>query len=194
VDPIAVDIRLIKAVLGTELKITPGRTLMARVVATDGSGRGSLNIAGTTLEAELPKEVQSGQELRLTVRHVSPDRVELSMSDPAAASAGAAAAATLPGGGALQVTERDAGGASGERGGDRHSLALRYDAPVLGPIDLRFDLDPQSLRLTATFAAGDPHERALDASGQLQTALADAVGRPVSVEINARREPLDVYA
>ena len=60
---------------------------MARVVTADGNGRGSLNIAGTTLEAELPKEIQAGQELRLTVRHVSPDRVELSMSDPSGASA-----------------------------------------------------------------------------------------------------------
>ncbi|MBV9801932.1 MAG: hypothetical protein JO130_02015, partial [Solirubrobacterales bacterium] len=67
-DPIAVDVRLIKAVLGAELKIAPGRVLMARVVAVDPRGRGSLNIAGLTLEAKLPKDVQPGQELRLTVR------------------------------------------------------------------------------------------------------------------------------
>ena len=195
-DPIAVDIRLIKAVLGTELKIAPGRALMARVITADGTGRGSLNIAGTTLEAELPKEVQAGQELRLTVRHVSPDRVELSMSDPAAATAAAAATAQLPGGGRLQVTERDAdpGSPSGVSNPDRHTLALRYDAPSLGPIDLHFDLDPGSLRLIATLSAGDPVERAQDAAGQLQAALSDALGRPVSVEINGRREPLDVYA
>jgi len=194
-DPIAVDVRLIKAVLGTELKIAPGRVLMARVVTADGTGRGSLNLAGTTLEAELPKEVQPGQELRLTVRHVTPDRVELSMSDPSAAGAGAAAAAAaLPGGGAVQVTERDADPGSGGSDSERHSLALRYDAPALGPIDLRFDLDSQSLRLTASLAAGDPHERAQDGAGQLQAALGEALGRPVSVEITARREPLDVYA
>ena len=194
-DPIAVDVRLIKAVLGTELKIAPGRVLMARVVSADGSGRGSLNIAGTTLEAELPKEVQTGQDLRLTVQHVSPDRVQLTMSDPSAAAAGTAASATLPGGGALQVNERDPGsGGGGRQGSDRHTLALRYDAPALGPIDLRFDLDPESLRLTATFAAGDAHERALDAAGELQAALAGALGQPVAVDIHARREPLDVYA
>ncbi len=194
-DPVSVDIRLIKAVLGTELKIAPGRALMARVVSADGTGRGSLNIAGTLLEAELPKQVQAGQELRLTVQHVSPERVELSMSTPAAAMAGVAASVSLPGGGAIQVTERDAPGSGGSKaGGDRHSLALRYDAPALGPIDLRFDLDPQSLRLTATLAAGEPIERARDGAGQLQAALSQALGRPVSVEINARREPLDVYA
>lgn len=189
-DPIAVDIRLIKAVLGTELKIAPGRVLMARVVTADGSGRGSLNLAGTTLEAELPKDVQPGQELRLTVRHVSPDRVELSMSDPLAASP--AAAVPLPGGGSIQVSERDAAGGGAPTA--RHTLVLHYDAPALGAIDLRFDLDPGSLRLTATLGAGDPVQRAQDAAGQLQAALSEAVGRPVSVEINARREPLNVYA
>jgi hypothetical protein len=196
-DPVAVDIRLIKAVLGTELNIAPGRVLMARVVGTDGSGRGSLNIAGMTLEAELPEEVQAGQELRLTVRHVSPDRVELSMSNPADAAAEAAQTAVLPGGGALQVTERDAGSktGSGSAGGDgRHSLSLTYDAPALGPIDLRFDLDPESLRLTATLAGGDSVQRARDTAGELQAALADALGRAVAVEVNSRREPLDVYA
>ena len=38
-DPIAVDVRLIKAVLGTELRLTPGRALMARGVATDAAGQ-----------------------------------------------------------------------------------------------------------------------------------------------------------
>jgi hypothetical protein len=196
-DPVAVDVRLIKAVLGTELKIAPGRVLIARVVSADGSGRGSLNIAGTTLEAELPKELQPGQDLRLTVRHVSPDRVQLSMSDPSAAAAGTAvSSAALPGGGALQVTERDANSesGSGQQGSGRHTLSLRYDAPALGPVDLHFDLDPESLRVTATLAAGDPHERALDAAGDLEAKLAHALGRPVAIDINARREPLDVYA
>ncbi|HTU85009.1 MAG TPA: hypothetical protein VMF57_05505 [Solirubrobacteraceae bacterium] len=194
-DPVAVDVRLINAVLATELKVAPGRVLMARVVFADGSGRGSLNIAGTTLEAELPKEVQTGQDLRLTVSDVSADRIELSLSDPSLAAA-AAATAALPGGGDLQVTERDAdpdtGG--GQPGSGRHTLALRYDAPALGPIDLRFELDPESLRLSATFAAGDPHERALDAAGELQATLAAALGRSVTVDVDARHEPLDVYA
>jgi hypothetical protein len=195
-DPIAVDVRLIKAVLGTELKIAPGRVLMARVASADGNGRGSLNIAGTTLAAELPKEVQAGQELRLTVREVTADRVELSMSDPSAAAAQAAQAAALPGGGALRVAERDARSGTGGGGSEsgHHSLGLRYDAPALGPVDLYFALDPDSLRVTATFAAGDPHERALDAAGSLQSALADTLGRPVTVEISSRYEPLDVYA
>ena len=53
-DPINVDIRLIKAVLGAEMRIAPGRALMARVVTADGLGRGSLNIAGAVIDAALP--------------------------------------------------------------------------------------------------------------------------------------------
>jgi hypothetical protein len=195
-DPIAVDIRLIKAVLGTELKIAPGRVLMARVVTADGTGRGSLNIAGTTLEAELPKDVETGQELRLTVRHVSPERVELSLAGSEEAGAAAASSAPLPGGGAVRVAERDAGGGgSGAGSGDgRHTVSLRYDAPSLGAIDLRFQLDPESLHVSAVLAAGDPVELAQDRAGELQDALSQALGRPVKVDVSARYEPLDVYA
>jgi hypothetical protein len=95
-DPINVDIRLIKAMLGVELRIAPGRALMARVVTADGLGRGSLNIAGAVIDASLPKDMQAGQELRLTVRHVSDDRVELSMSDQAQPTVTGAAAAAGP--------------------------------------------------------------------------------------------------
>ena len=191
------DIRLIRAVLGAELRIVPGRALMARVVTADGAGRGSLNIAGALIDAQLPKEVQAGQELRLTVRHVGPDRVELSMSDQNLAEA-ASESAQLPGGGMLRVSERDAGagkGGPGESdGSDRHSLSLRYDAPALGAVDLRFELDSESLRVSATLRAGEPFENALVGAGELRDALAASVGLPVTVEVSPRREPLDVYA
>ena len=195
-DPINVDVRLIQAVLGSELRIAPGRGLMARVVTADGFGRGSLNIAGAVIDASLPKDVQAGQELRLTVRHVSAERVELSMSDQSLPSA--VDTAPLPGGGTLCVTERDTsaggrGSGSGE-GADRHTLSLRYDAPALGAVDLRFDLDSGSLRVSATLRAGDPYDRALDRAGELREALTDAVGLPVTVDVLPSREPLDVYA
>ena len=195
-DPINVDIRLIKAVLGGELRIAPGRALMARVVTADGLGRGSLNIAGAVVDASLPKDVLAGQELRLTVRHVSADRVELSMSDQSPPPA--VDAAPLPGGGALRVTERDTsdgdGGSGSGEGAERHTLSLRYDAPALGAVDLRFELDPSSLRVTATVGAGQPYDLALDGAGRLGDALTEAIGRPVTVDVSPRREPLDVYA
>jgi hypothetical protein len=197
-DPINVDIRLIKAVLGAELRIAPGRALMARVVTADGLGRGSLNIAGAVIDAALPDDIQAGQELRLTVRHVSAERVELSLSGQGLPTAAAGDAVPLPGGGTLRVTERDTsdgGGGSGSGdGGDRHSLALRYDAPALGAVDLRFDLDSGSLRLSATLRAGESYQSGVDGAGELRDALTEALGRPVTVDISPRREPLDVYA
>ncbi|HTT28745.1 MAG TPA: hypothetical protein VMG37_10080 [Solirubrobacteraceae bacterium] len=196
-DPINVDIRLIKAVLGAEVRVAPGRALMARVVTADGLGRGSLNIAGALIDAALPKDIQAGQELRLTVRHVSPERVELSLSDQHAPAA-ASAAVPLPGGGSVRVSERDAGGSggrgSGGSGSERHTLSLRYDAPTLGAVDLRFELDPDTLRVSTTVAAGAPYDLAIDSAGDLRDALTKALGRPVAVDVTPRREPLDVYA
>ena len=195
-DPIAVDIRLIRAVLGTELRVAPGRALMARVVSTDGQGRGSLSIAGALIDAKLPKGVQAGQELRLTVRDVTPERVVLSLSDQAAAAV--QAAAELPGGGHIRVAapseEDEAGARGGQSGAGRHTLALVYDAPALGAVELRFELDPGSLRVNATLAAGQPATSAARAAGELRDALAAALDRPVTVEITPRREPLDLYA
>ena len=146
------------------------------------------------IEAKLPKEVQAGQELRLTVREITPERIVLGLSDQAGAAA-AAAAAELPGGGSVRVSEEDeAARKAGGGPAGRHTLALVYDAPALGPVDLRFELDPRSLRVTATLAAGIPAQSAGDAAGELGDALAEALGRPVAVQITPRHEPLDVYA
>lgn len=193
-DPIAVDIRLIRAVLGAELRVAPGRALMARVVNVNPAGRGSLSIAGALIDAKLPPGVAAGQDLRLVVRHVSPERVVLGLSGEAGAAAAAPQAAELPGGGAVRVSEREASrpGESGSAG--RHVLALVYDAPALGAVDLRFELDPQSLRVSAVLGAGEPVERAEQRAGELRDALSDALGRPATVQITPRREPLDVYA
>ena len=203
-DPIAVDSRLIRAVLGAELRVTVGRGLMARVVNVNPGGRGTLSIAGVPIDAKLPPGVQAGQDLRLIVRNVSPEQVVLSLSGEAGAAAvQPQAAVELPGGGRVRVTERDAdaeaesGRATAPATG-RHVLALAYDAPALGRLDLRFELDPQSLRVNATLAAGGPAARATDAAGELRDALSQALGglggRAVIVEITPRREPLDVYA
>jgi hypothetical protein len=193
-DPIAVDIRLIRAVLGAELRVAPGRVLMARVANVNPAGRGSLSIAGALIDAKLPPGVAAGQDLRLVVRHVSPERVVLGLSGEAGAAAAAPQAAELPGGGAVRVSEREASrpGESGSAG--RHVLALVYDAPALGAVDLRFELDPQSLRVSAVLGAGEPVERAEQRASELRDALSDALGRPATVQITPRREPLDVYA
>jgi hypothetical protein len=100
----------------------------------------------------------------------------------------------------VRVSERDADSEGGSDratapGTGRHVLALAYDAPALGTVDLRFELDPGSLRVNVALAAGAPAARATDAAAELRDALSQALdGRPVTVEITPRREPLDVYA
>jgi hypothetical protein len=192
-DPIAVDIRLIRAVLGGELKVVPGRAMMARVVAADGFGRGKLAIAGAVIDAELPKHVRAGQELRLTVRDVSAHQVVLGMADqPPALPPGA----ELPGGGVVRITEEESDGSQSGSDGSPGSrtLSLRYDAPTLGAFDLRFELDPGSLRVSVSVAAGTPVGLAQARAEELRDALTAGVGRPATVTVTPRHEPLDVYA
>jgi hypothetical protein len=196
--PMAVDLRVLRTLLTPEINIVPGRALMARVVVADGGGRGSLSIAGYLLEAELPKEVRAGDDLRLVVRDVTAERVLLSISDPHPGTPpppipmAAPVTIPLPGGGSVQVTERDAGGAQASSA-DAHTLSLRYDAPALGAIDLRFELDPNSLRLGVTVAPG-ALAPAQSGSDGLREALADELQRAISVTVSPRREPLDIYA
>jgi hypothetical protein len=193
-EPLAVDLMLLRSVLGTEMKITPGRGLMAHVMRADPSGRGAISIAGAVLEAELPKHIKAGQDVRLVVRSVSADRVVLSLSDQALAPA-PPASIPLPGGGSIRIVDADQqhGGARGQRAG-RQMLALRYDAPALGPVDLRFDLDPGSLRVTVMLDAGEPLRRAQAEAIDLRQALEEGVDRTVGVKLVPRRGALDLYA
>jgi hypothetical protein len=164
-DPIAVDIRLIRAVLAPELKIVPGRALMARVVAVDPRGRGTISIAGIPIDAQLPQAV------------VPPP-----------------IAVPLPGGSTVRVSDQDEPGRARPAARDSDTLTLRYDGPALGAVDLRFELDPRSLKVTVSLPAGRSFELAQDAAGQLRSRLAESLGRAVSVDVAPRREPLDLYA
>jgi hypothetical protein len=204
-DALAVDAQLLRAVLTPDISLTVGRALSVRVAELLPGGRGTLSLAGVLLEAELPKELEAGQELRLVVREVTPTRIVLGMTDTTAPAQEAPpipvapVTVQLPGGGSVYVKRRDQGesapGGAGGTGGDgRHTLALTYGAPHLGAVDMQFALDPSSLRLVLTLAPGPPFELAEDASDRLRSALADAVGRQISVVVQQRREPLDVYA
>jgi hypothetical protein len=189
--PLDVDLQLLRNLLLPEMRIVPGRALMARVVTADGTGRGSLSIAGYVLEAELPKDVRAGQELRLVVRETSSERVLLSVQQQDTPPA-PPETATLPGGGTIRVTARDAD-PSGQAPSGSHALSLRYDAPALGAIDLHFELDPVSLRVAVSVspAALAPAQAACD---DLRAALAGAAQRTSSVTVSPRREPLEIYA
>jgi hypothetical protein len=190
----AVDLQLLRALLTPELKLAPGRELMARVVQAQGEQRGQLSIAGNLLEAELPKLLKAGDEVRLVVREVSAEKVVLSlqqMSPPVAPPP----VMQLPGGGRLRVTDQEQSSAGSPGGGpDTHTVSIRYEGPALGPIDLRFQLDPSALRLTVTAAAGEPYELAHGAAASLADSLSAALDQTVSVSVAARHDPLEVYA
>ncbi|HEX3802906.1 MAG TPA: flagellar hook-length control protein FliK [Solirubrobacteraceae bacterium] len=195
--PLAVDASLLRAVLATDLQLTVGRALMARVAAITAEGRGTLSIAGMPLDAELPATVQAGDELRLIVREVTPDKVVLAIQDdaqppPAAFAQAEAPRVPLPNGGSLQVTERDAGGQLAT-GDGTHTLTLKYDAPTLGPIEMRFTLTPGALNL-ALEVAPSAYPALDDQAPQLASSLTSAAERPSRVTVTPRREPLEVFA
>lgn len=220
--PLAISPQALRVLVGPDIKIVPGRAVMARVVQAPPGQKGSLSIAGYLLDAELPENVQAGQDLRLVIRDVNPERVLLAITDPheegraqsdqqaqpgtqapqaqpvhaepVDPSLTAPPPVPLPGGGEVQVTERDAGGAGGEAG-DRQNVLLRYNAPALGSVDLRFQMDAGALSLSVTLPAGQPLELAQAGAESLRQALLQAVpGRAVAVSVAPRREPLDLYA
>jgi hypothetical protein len=223
--PLAINPQALRVLVGPDIKIVPGRAVMARVVQASPGQKGSLSIAGYLLDAELPETVQPGQDLRLVIRDVNAERVLLAITDPHDGDQGpqgpqsqaaqqtqqaqpsqplhtqpsdpslaAQPPVPLPGGGNVQVTERDAGGAGGHPD-DRQNVVLRYDAPALGSVDLRFQMDAGALRVAVTLAAGQPLQMAQAGAENLRQALLAAVpGRAVSVTVDPRREPLDLYA
>lgn len=202
--PLAIDLRLLAETGAPGIRLAPGRGLMARVMAADGNGRGVLNIAGAVIEAELPRHVRAGEELRLVVRHLEAGRVVLELAQappqtpPAVAPpvAPTVAPVDLPGGGSLRVVEDDeSAGAGGEsRSPDHHTLALRYDTTTLGTLELRFELDSSALRVRIEPADATAAALAAEQAEELRTALTERAGRAVTVTVVPRREPLDLYA
>ncbi len=193
-EPLAVDLMLLRSLGKQDLRIAPGRSLMARVVRAGGDppARGALSIAGIVIEADLPQHLHAGQEVRLSVREVHAGKVVMSLSDQQPA-ATPTPSIPLPGGGSLRVTE-DPSGQSKDHPPGTYVLSLRYDAPALGPVDLRFQLDSSSLQLAVALAAGRPFERAQAQAGELRSALASGIERTTTVTVAERHDPLDLYA
>jgi hypothetical protein len=196
--PLAIDAALLRAVLTPDLKLAVGRELMARVATLTGDGRGTLNLAGVPLPAELPDNVKAGDELRLVVRELTPDKVVLAIQEDAGQAQPPppmvdAPLVPMPQGGSVQVTDRDA--ASAQRGQDgTHTVTLRYDAAAFGPIDMTFTLSSGALRLALTVPQGSSYAAADGAATGLAERLTNATERPASVTVSPRREPIEVYA
>lgn len=186
-----------------ELVLRPGLMLPAKVLERAGQ-HGILLLAGTPLSAELPDELEAGTRLRLRVEEVGTDRVVLRAVDtPAAPGAQPLqpppdVALPLPGGLQAEVRVTERAKEESRRGGNEPAaVALAYDSPALGTLDLRLVLQPGAgLTVTVGATAGAPEDRVRAAADGLRAALAEATGLPASVRVVGRPpEPrVDLYA
>lgn len=67
---------------GGELTLDPGREVVARVVAADGSGNARINLAGQTFEVRTDAPLQVGDEVRLSVSRADATGVRLAIVTP----------------------------------------------------------------------------------------------------------------
>lgn len=193
VDPVvSVATALLRAQL-PEVTLREGASVMARV-ASRGEGHGVLVLAGIPLTAQLPRGVEAGATLKLRIEEVSPERVVLRMDAqaPALDPLATAPAPPRPEGPKVAVGEPPRRAPGGEEGGA--SVALAFDSPALGRIDLRIDLSTRAVQVGVEAPAGRAFEAADGAAERLRATLADAFEREASVRVTPRREPLDVYA
>ncbi|HEX2084298.1 MAG TPA: flagellar hook-length control protein FliK [Solirubrobacteraceae bacterium] len=187
-----VDLVLLRG-LFTDTTLRPGIVLAAKVLEREGA-RGTLLLNGVRVPAQLPPELAAGDALRLRVTEATAERIALQVvapdtpPDPSPATVGL----PLPGGARFRVEEHDAGGAA-EPGGERRAIALRFDSPALGRLDVLLDLDPGAASATVHVAAGAA-ELARSAANELRDGLADATGRRATVRVEPRPETLDVHA
>jgi hypothetical protein len=79
-------------------------------------------------------------------------------------------------------------------GGDEATVALRFETPALGRLDLRVELTAGVVRATVGAVPGRSFDLADGRSAVLRDALAAKTARQASVQVIPRRESLDVYA
>jgi hypothetical protein len=201
-DLLRVEAALLRAQL-PELVLRPGMTLPARVMERHGQ-MGLLLLAGTPLAAQLPDELKAGDRLRLRVEDVGEQVVLRTVETPSSQQAQQSqhavppeVALPLPGGrqAEIRVTEQAAEG----RGDDEAAtVALDYDSPALGKLDLRLVQQPggAGIQVTVGAMAGAPEERARAAAEELRAALAGATGLPATVRVVGRtpRPRVNFYA
>jgi hypothetical protein len=190
--PASVELLLLRTHL-PELVLRPGMVLAARVLEREGA-RGVLQLAGVALAAQLPEDVEPGARLRLEVAEVGPERLVLRVQEQQPGPPPPAGVALpLPDGAdaRVRVEERDPGDAAGGR---PPSVALAYESPALGRLDLRLELPAGGIVASVAAPAGASAERVRAAAGELRAALARATGLPATVRIADRHDPIDVYA
>jgi ribosomal 50S subunit-recycling heat shock protein len=201
VQPIAVQLIMIQQSM-PDVTLRLGQSLLARVAERHGD-RGILMLAGQPLVAQLPKHVRAGDVLKLAVRDITAEQVVMQLHEgkesAEAAQQGQEAPAAIPipfpGGPPASIYVDDqAGGGEGAGEGDVSAIALTYDSPALGPINLRIGMDATAVAAEVRVAAGAPLELAAAAASALRDALAAGTERVASVTVAPRPGSFDVSA
>ena len=171
-----------------ELVLRPGISVTVRV-ASLGQGHGVIVLAGIPVTAQLPPGIVAGETIKLHVQEVTQDRVVLRLDQPPPA-----ALAAPPPPPQARIAVHEPPRRRREAGEDGASVALSFQSPALGRIDLRIDLATQALHVGVAALPGPAFEAAEDGAERLRTTLESALGRRSTVRVIPRREPLDVYA
>lgn len=198
VQPIAVQLIMLQQAM-PDVTLRLGQSLLARVAERHGD-RGILMIAGQPLVAQLPENVRAGDVLKLAVRDISDQQVVMQMHEGKEAAELAKApdqpvVIPFPGGAPAFITVDDqASGGDGAGDEDVAAIALTYDSPALGPINLRIGMDATAVAAEVRVAAGAPLELATAAAGALREALALGTERVASVTVAPQPGLFDVSA
>lgn len=196
--PIAVQLITLQQVM-PEVTLRLGQSLLARVAARHGD-RGILMIAGQPLVAQLPENVRAGDVLKLAVKDISAEQVVMQLHEGKEAAAehpvrSDAAVIPFPGQPPSQIVVDDqASGGDGAGEGDVAAIALTYESPALGPINLRIGMDPSAVAAEVRVGAGAPLELSQAAASVLRDALAASTERAATVTVAPRPGSFDVSA
>jgi hypothetical protein len=103
---------------------------------------------------------------------------------------------TQPDGSQARLTVDEDGGEEGGAGRDRQeaAVALTYETPKLGPVNLRLEIAPGVVRVRAEVRAGTVYAMADDASDALRRQLTARTGRAAEVTVVPRHDHIDAYA
>ena len=189
-EPVVAVQTLSLAALMPDVTLREGTSVVARVLSR-GEQHGVLVIAGVPLTATLPEEIgKAGETLRLKVSEVTPERVTLQLDqvlNPAAQPP--PLPADRP-----RVTVQDPPRRVQAGGEERSTVALSFQSPALGRVDLRIELASARVSVGVEAPAGRPYELADAAAPRLQDGLRARTGREAAVDVRPRRDPVDLYA
>lgn len=175
-----------------------GQSLVARV-AERHDHKGILMLAGKPIVAELPENVRAGDVLKLSVKDITMDKVVMQMRESQEASQPQQQnviplSIPFPDGYPAFVQFDDAQGGGQDRESSFSGVALTYESPALGPINLRIGMDPTAVMVEVRIAAGHPLQLAKAAAEVLEEDLTQQIGRPATVSVQPRPGSFDVSA